>query len=264
MEACYRRWLYNIGFHVPYQLKDDLLVKLQRIEKIQMNAIRISVMIPAYNEEKNIEDILTRTKATLTTLKLPYEIIVVDDGSTDKTGSLARRKEVTVIRMRKNRGKGFALRKAFQHAAGDILITMDADGSHRPEEIPHLVTPLLNGADVATGARFNGKMEKGSTKRLHILGNNIFNLIIMVLTRKRVTDSQTGFRAFKKRVIEEIKLFSKGYEVETELTIKTLKNGFTIFETPIAFEKRKDGVSQLNPLFDGLKIMATIFKAYVI
>ena len=229
-----------------------------------MNAAKISVMIPAYNEEKNIEDILTRTKATLTTLKLPYEIIVVDDGSRDKTRSLARMKEATVIRIRKNRGKGFALRKAFQHAAGDILITMDADGSHRPEEIPRLVIPLLNGADVATGIRFNGKMEKGSTKRLHILGNRIFNLIIMVLTRKRVTDSQTGFRAFKKRVIEEIKLFSHGYEVETELTVKTLKNGFILYETPIVFEKRKNGVSRLNPLFDGLKIMATIFKAYVI
>jgi len=234
------------------------------IEKIRMNATRISVMIPAYNEEKNIEDVLARTKATLMALKLPYEIIVVDDGSTDRTRSLARRKGATVIKVRKNSGKGSALRKAFQHAAGDILITMDADGSHRPEEIPRLVTPLLNGADVATGTRFNGKMQKGSTKRLHILGNNIFNLIIMILTKKRITDSQTGFRAFKKRVIEEIKLFSNGYEVETELTVKTLRNGFTVYETPIAFEKRKNGVSRINPLFDGLKIMTTILKAYII
>ena len=229
-----------------------------------MNGVRISVMIPAYNEEKNIEDVLTRTKAVLMALNLPYEIIVVDDGSTDKTSAFARRKEATVIRLRKNRGKGFALRKAFQHAAGNILIMMDADGSHKPEEIPDLVKPLLNGADVVTGSRFNCKMEKGLTTRLHILGNNLFNLIILVLTRKRTTDSQTGFRAFKKRVIKEIKLFSGGYEVETELTVKTLKNGFTVCETPIAFEKRKNGVSRLNPLFDGLRIMATIFKAYVI
>jgi len=229
-----------------------------------MNATRISVMIPAYNEEKNIEDTITRTKATLKTQKLPYEIIVVDDGSTDRTRSFARKQGVILIKVLKNRGKGFALRKAFQRATGDILITMDADGSHKPEEIPRLVTPLLNGADVATGSRFNGKMQKGSTKRLHILGNNIFNLIIMILTKKRITDSQTGFRAFKKRVIDEIKLFSNGYEVETELTVKSLRNGFTVYETPIAFEKRKNGVSRVNPLFDGLKIMTTILKAYII
>jgi glycosyltransferase involved in cell wall biosynthesis len=228
-----------------------------------MNAIKISVMIPAYNEEKNIESILTRTEAALKALKHPYEILVVDDGSTDETSSLARKKRVIVIKMQKNRGKGFALRKAFQQATGDILITMDADGSHRPEEIPRLVTPLLNGIDVATGARFNGEMQKGSTKKLHVMGNSIFNLIIMILTRKRITDSQTGFRAIKKRVMKEIKLFSNGYEVETELTIKTLKNGFTVYEAPIAFEKRKNGISRINPLFDGLKIMATMLKAYI-
>lgn len=228
-----------------------------------MNAIKISVMIPAYNEEKNIESILTRTEATLKALKNPYEILVVDDGSTDETSSLARKKRAIVIKMQKNRGKGFALRKAFQQATGDILITMDADGSHRPEEIPRLVTPLFNGIDVATGARFNGEMHKGSTKKLHVMGNHIFNLIIMILTRKRITDSQTGFRAFKKSVMKEIKLFSNGYEVETELTIKTLKNGFTFCETPVVFEKRKNGISRINPLFDGLKIMATMLKAYI-
>lgn len=229
-----------------------------------MNPTKISVIIPAYNEEKNIDDVLTRTKTMLNTLKLPYEIIVVDDGSNDGTSSLAKRKGAFVIKVQENRGKGFALRKAFQYASGDILITMDADGSHRPEEIPRLVTPLLNGIDVATGARFNGEMHKGSTKRLHILGNNLFNLILIILTRKRITDSQTGFRAFKKKVIEEIQLFSNGYEIETELTVKTLKNGFTVYEIPITFEKRKDGVSRLNPLFDGLKIMSTILKAYII
>jgi len=229
-----------------------------------MRSTKISVIIPAYNEEKNIKSTLTRTIAALKALNLSSEIIVVDDGSSDGTRSSARMKGAKVVRLRKNRGKGFALRKAFMHATGDILVTMDADGSHKPEEIPYLVIPLLNGADVTTGTRFNGKMQKGSTKRLNMLGNNIFNLIIMILTRKRVTDSQTGFRAFKKKVIEEIRLFSNGYEVETELTIKTLKNGFTVHETPITFEKRKNGVSRLNPLYDGIKIISTILKAYII
>lgn len=229
-----------------------------------MTSPKISVLIPAFNEEKNIEEVLNRTKAALETLELPHEIIVVDDGSVDRTTSLARKSNVTVIKLQKNKGKGFALRKAFQSATGDILLTMDADGSHRPEEIPRLIIPLLNGADIVTGSRFNGNMERGSTKKLHILGNNIFNFIIMVLTGKHITDSQTGFRAFKKKVMEEIKLFSKGYEVETELTMKTLKNGFKIHETPIAFDKRKNGNSHVSPLFDGIRILTTIFKAYII
>jgi len=228
-----------------------------------MDSITISVVIPAYNEEKNIGEILSRTNKTMDSIGMPYEVIVVDDGSTDKTRFLAERQKATILTNGANRGKGHALQQGFKTAFGNIIITMDADGSHQPEEIPKLLKPmLLNGTDVVSGSRFLGRRERGSVKRLHILGNHLFNLLILLLTKKRITDSQTGFRAFKKKVLEEIQLTSEGYQVETELTIKTLKNGYLIQEEPIICERRKDGCSHLNPLWDGFKIFKTILLCY--
>jgi len=227
-----------------------------------MNNLSVSVVIPAYNEEKNIEEILSRTNKTMETMGVSYEIIVVDDGSTDKTRLLAERHKATTLTNGTNRGKGQALKRGLQNAIGNIIITMDADGSHQPEEIPKLLKPLVNGADIVAGSRFLGRRERGSVKRLHILGNHLFNLLILLLTKKRITDSQTGFRAYKKRIIQEIEIISNGYEVETELTIKTLKNGYLIQEEPITCEKRKSGLSGLKTLSDGSKILKTILQTY--
>jgi len=226
-----------------------------------MDNLSVSVVIPAYNEEKNIENILSRTNKTMETMGIPYEIIVVDDGSTDKTRLLAERHKATIITNGTNSGKGHALKRGFRNAIGNVIITMDADGSHQPEEIPRLLKPLLNGADIVAGSRFLGRRETGSIKRLHVLGNQLFNLLILLLTKKRITDSQTGFRAFKKGVIQEIEINSNGYEVETELTIKTLKNGYLFKEEPVMCEKRKDGCSHLNPLRDGFRILKAIIKS---
>jgi len=226
-----------------------------------MDNFTISVVIPAYNEEENIEGILLRTDKALEALNLPYEVIVVDDGSTDKTRFLAEKHKVTVISNGNNQGKGYALKRGLQKVRGGLVITMDADGSHRPEDIKRLVKQLMNGADVVMGSRFLSKLEKDSTKKLHIFGNKLFNLLIRILTKQYITDSQTGFRAFKKKVLEGIEITCNGYAVETELTVKTLKNGCIVREEPITFEKRKKGSSHLNPLSDGFKIFKTIVKA---
>jgi glycosyltransferase involved in cell wall biosynthesis len=224
----------------------------------------ISIVIPAYNESKTIGEILSRTNKTMETLGVPYEIIVIDDGSTDQTKQLAEKQKANVISNGINRGKGYALIKGFKKARGNILVTMDADGSHQPEEIPKLIKPLLiNNADVVAGSRFLGSKRKDSIKKLHIIGNHFFNFLILLLTRRRITDSQTGFRAFKKKIIHEIALTSKGYEIETELTIKLLKNGYLFQEEPITCEKRREGSSHLNPLFDGFKILRNIIKASI-
>ncbi len=221
----------------------------------------ISVVIPAFNEEKTIEVILSRTLKTLEAIQFPFEVIVVDDGSIDKTAHLAYQSKVTVLVNGENQGKGHALQKGFRHAKGDILITMDADGSHRPEDLRKLVVPLLNGADVVFGSRFIDKGESNATKKLHLFGNRLFNLLIRLLTKKRITDSQTGFRGYKKKIIEQIEITSYGYDVETELTVKSLKNGYVVVEEPITFEKRKDGISHLHPLNDGFKILKAILLA---
>jgi len=228
---------------------------------MQMGSPSVSVVIPAYNEEKTIDALLFRTEKALEALNLPYELIVIDDGSIDKTRHLAKRHKVTVISNGNNQGKGYAIRRGLQGAGGELVVTMDADGSHRPEDIKCLIAPLMSGADVVVGSRFIGNRGRDSTKKLHIFGNKLFNLLIGILTKRYITDSQTGFRAFKKKVFEEIEITCQGYDVETELTVKTLKNGYIVREEPVTFEKRKNGCSHINPLRDGIRIFKTIIVA---
>lgn len=225
-----------------------------------MQHLAISIVMPAYNEERTIGNMISSISSSMDSTNMPYEIIVVDDGSTDNTRRTAARYKATILSNGKNQGKGYALRKGFQHATGDIIVTIDADGTHRPKEIPDLIHPLFNGVDIVAGSRFLGN-GKHWTSRLNRLGNLIFNSTIMILTRKRITDSQTGFRAIKKEVLKELNLTSLGYEVETELTVKGLKNGYVYQEKPISCQKRQYNISKLKILYDGIKILKTIFKA---
>lgn len=220
----------------------------------------ISVIIPAYNEEKTIGHVIGEVMQIMDTLNAPYEIIVVDDGSKDRTKEIASKYKVTVLSNGGNHGKGYALRRGFQHAQGDIIVTIDADGSHKPKEIPELINPLFNGADIVAGSRFSGK-SRDHTSKLHVFGNHLINATIMVLTRKPITDSQTGLRAFKRDFLKNISLESCGYEIETEITVKGLKNGFKFQEIPIRCNRRKYNVSKLRTLSDGYKILKTILKS---
>ncbi len=220
----------------------------------------VTIIIPAYNEEKTIGNVISNTISVMDALDVPYEIIVIDDGSTDKTGLIASQYKATVLSNGKNRGKGYALRKAFQHAQGNIIVTIDSDGEHKPKEIPDLIEPLHNGTDIVAGSRFLGDQSHVTTK-LNQMGNFFFNATIMTLTRQRITDSQTGFRAMKRKVVDSLCLVSNGYEIETEITVKGLKNGFVYKEKPISCERRRYSVSKLKVLSDGTKILRTILKA---
>jgi len=220
----------------------------------------ISVIIPAYNEEKNIGKVLSETALVMDGLYVPYEIIVVNDGSSDKTGIIASAHKATGISNGKNRGKGYSLRHALSVAQGDIIVTMDSDGEHKPKEIPDLLEPLYNGTDLVAGSRFLGQNAYVTTK-LNQIGNLLFNIAIMSLTGKKITDSQTGFRAIKRDVLELLNLESDGYEIETEITVKSLRNGFVLHEKPVCIERRKHGQSKIRLLRDGKKILRTILKA---
>jgi glycosyltransferase involved in cell wall biosynthesis len=217
----------------------------------------VSLIIPAFNEEKNVAKVLSGTIAVMDQLQLPYEIIFVDDGSTDKTGLIASAFKVNVLTNTKNHGKGYSLKKALQYANGDIIVTIDSDGEHKPKEIAPLLDAVVNGFDVAAGSRFMSNHTEVTTK-LNQIGNRFFNLAIMSLTGRHVTDSQTGFRAVKREVLEKLNLQSDGYEIETEITVKSLRGGFAFKELPITVERRKFGASKLKIINDGKKILEAI------
>jgi glycosyltransferase involved in cell wall biosynthesis len=157
-------------------------------------------------------------------------------------------------------GKGYCLRKALTKAKGEVIVTMDSDGEHRPSDIIELLKYTFNGTDVVAGSRFlNGT--SNFTSRLHYLGNQLFNISIILLTGKRVSDSQTGFRALKRQVINGLNLQSDGYEIETEITVKCLRNGFTFKEVPISIRRREYGISRIKMISDGRKILRTIITS---
>jgi glycosyltransferase involved in cell wall biosynthesis len=217
----------------------------------------VSVIIPAYNEEKTIGNVIADTINVMDSQELPYEIIVVDDGSTDKTGRIASQYKATLLTNETNKGKGYSLRRGFSQAQGQIIVTMDSDGEHQPKEIPDLLEPVLKRIDIVGGSRFLGK-SRHFTTRLNSIGNNLFNLAIMVLTGTPVTDSQSGFRAVKRRVLDGLNLESDGYEIETEITVKSIINGFAFREKPIICHRREYSTSKVKIVRDGIKIFKTI------
>ena len=217
----------------------------------------VSVIIPAYNEEKTIGQVIANTLDVMDSQNLPYEIIVVDDGSTDKTGRIASQCKATLLTNLTNKGKGYSLRRGFYQAQGEIVVTIDSDGEHQPKEIPDLLESVLEGADIVVGSRFLGKSRRFTT-RLNSVGNSIFNFAIMSLTGILTTDSQSGFRAVKRGVLTDLSLESDGYEIETEITVKGIVNGFVFKEKPITCHRRQYGPSKIKILRDGIKILKTI------
>ena len=225
--------------------------------------ILLSVIIPVFNEELTISTVIDRLKSVLKKEDFRWEIIVVDDFSTDRSLSLSLNKGVRVLSLKKHVGKGCALRVGFSKSLGTLVTTIDSDGSHRPEEIPLLLTPMLeNKADLIIGSRY---LMKTSTKikRFNFLGVQLFNHLIHFLVKSKVSDSQSGYRIMKSEILQNMSLKSGGYEIESEMLVKTAKMGYKIKEVPICFEQRTYGKSGLDPIVDGFKILMSIILAYL-
>jgi glycosyltransferase involved in cell wall biosynthesis len=224
----------------------------------------VSVVIPAYNEEKTVGSVVQRAHRILGYLGIPYEIVVVDDGSTDATARIALQSGALLVSNGVNRGKGHSLCMGIEKSRGSIVVTMDADGSHQPEEIPKLLFPILRRnprVDAVIGSRFLGGLEESAMSNLHFVGNKMINLAIRILTGKWVSDSQSGFRAYRREVFDSTTIKSKGFDIETELTVKALTNGFTLKEVPIRCIGRTGSDSRLNTFTDGFAIFKTIFES---
>ncbi|MCX8151099.1 MAG: glycosyltransferase family 2 protein [Candidatus Bathyarchaeota archaeon] len=223
----------------------------------------ISVVIPVFNEEPTVGNVIERLKVVLQKTGLNHEIIVVDDFSHDNSVEVAKRHNILVYRLKQHRGKGYALRVGFAKANGDIVATIDSDGSHRPEELSRLLKPLLaDEADLVIGSRFMNA-HTFYAKRINAAGNRLFNFLIHFLIRSPITDSQSGYRVMTRQVLRCMKLWSVEYEIESEMLVKTAKNHFRIKEVPISFVQRTYGRSHVDPLVDGLKILISIISAYL-
>lgn len=227
------------------------------------HSMLLSIIIPVYNEELTIGDIIDRAKATVKQMGVVSEIIVVDDRSYDKSLEVARRHSAKVFTLKQHLGKGYALRAGFAKAKGDIIVTIDSDGSHWPEELPEVLAPVLTGkVDMVIGSRYMDH-KKVAARKLNAFGVHIFNYLIQTLTGVDITDSQSGYRAMKRQVLEGQDLKSGEYEIESEMLVKTAKAGFRVAEVPITFEQRTYGRSGVDPMVDGSKIMLSIILAYL-
>lgn len=224
---------------------------------------KISIVIPCLNEEPALKLLLPQIHEIMGKLRLPYEVIVVDDGSSDKTADVAQKNYANVLINPHNQGKGRALQKGFRHAKGDIIITMDGDGSHKAEDIPRIIEPILKaGYELVIGSRFLNMSNNNAISLRQLLGNKILNYMIWLLTGRRLTDSQSGFRGFSKNLLHTIgSLSSKGYEIESEFTVKSIKRFRNkVIEIPIKNLDRLEGASRLVIIRDGVKILKRIIK----
>ena len=223
----------------------------------------LSIIIPVYNEEFTIGNIIDRVKKVMQQTGLKHEIIVVDDCSYDKSLQTAKKYDAEIYNLKEHLGKGYALRAGFSKAKGDIIITIDSDGSHRPEELPRVLTPILQDkADLVIGSRYL-KQKNVASRKLNAFGVQIFNFLIQLLTGVAITDSQSGYRAMKREVLKNQKLKSGGYEIESEMLVKTAKKSFRVTEVTISFEQRTYGRSGVDPMVDGSKILLSIILAYM-
>lgn len=200
--------------------------------------MKLTVLIPIYNEFNTIREILKRVLDT----GLAEEILLVDDGSTDGTRDILKEYEdqapFRVILHEKNYGKGAAVRTGIKHATGDVLLIQDADLEYDPRDYPAILRPIEEGlADVVYGSRFLGAPRRVAMF-WHMIANKLLTLMTNILYDTILTDMETGYKVFRKEVIDNITLHANRFEFEPEFTAKILKRGVRIFEVPISFNPR--------------------------
>ena len=211
------------------------------------------IIIPAYNEELTIGSVVALAKKY-------GDVLVVDDGSLDRTSEIAREAGAVVIRHERNMGKGYALRTAFEYALSeeyDIVVTIDADGQHNPDEIPFLIEPIIKGeADLVIGSRYLS----GSKKEIPLyrrFGLWVLNKSTKVAASVDV-DSQSGFRAMNRKTLEKLDLNSDGYSIETDTIVMASERGIRLMEVPITVRYDVPNKHKKNPLTHGLGVLASI------
>ena len=235
----YLRWSYSTGI-------------IQRM--------KVTVLVPAYNEINTIQEILRRVQVE----GIADEILVVDDGSTDGTRRILKdldgQAQIKVILHEDNQGKGSAIRTGIEHAQGDVIIIQDADLEYDPRDYGALLQPIQEGlAEVVYGSRFLGGPRRPAMF-WHMVANKLLTLMTNILYNTILTDMETGYKVFRRHVVEEMNLRSKRFEFEPEFTAKILKRKVRIFEVPITFNPRDYVEGKKIGLKDAFQAVWTLLK----
>ncbi len=222
--------------------------------------MKLSIIIPVYNERKTIQEIIRRVDAT----GLVDEIVAVDDGSTDGSreilDEIGRDGKVKVIHHEHNQGKGKAVRTGIQSASGDLLLIQDADLEYDPREYPNLLRPIQEGiADVVYGSRFLGAGRR-PVLFWNMVANKILTLVTNILYNNILTDMETCYKMFRREVVQDMPLHAHGFEFEPEFTAKILKRKVRIYEVPITFNPRDYSEGKKIKMKDAFIAMWTLIK----
>ncbi|HEC62350.1 MAG TPA: glycosyltransferase family 2 protein [bacterium] len=222
--------------------------------------MNITVIIPVYNEKNTIREIVRRVQD----MKMADELIIVDDGSTDGTSDIVQelsdQSSIRAFFHDRNQGKGMAVRLGIKHAMGEIIIIQDADLEYDPRDYPNLLRPIEEEiADVVYGSRFLG----GARRPIlfwNMVANKILTLVTNVLYNNILTDMETGYKVFRRSVIEDIPLYARGFDFEPEFTAKILKRKVRVFEVPITFNPRDYCEGKKIKMKDAFAALWTLLK----
>jgi glycosyltransferase involved in cell wall biosynthesis len=225
-------------------------------DQFENQNLSVAVLLPCYNEEVTIGKVVRDFKASLP----DATIYVYDNNSTDRTAEIAEA-EGAIVRREPRQGKGNVIRAMFEDIDADVYVMADGDDTYPADAAPAMVAKVLEGYDMVIGDRLSSTYFQENKRPFHNFGNRLVRGSINGLFGVHVTDIMTGYRAFNFTFVKTYPVLSRGFEVETEMTIHSLNNNLRLFEMPIQYRDRPEGsVSKLDTVGDGIKVMSTIFR----